>query len=190
MAGGLLLPGALRTAPERAYGSGLEFRCLSCVTQPEQPEHSCRSQLLFWPCNGGTMPGESSSFTPSSSLVRPHQKPAMCAGLWWRRRVLPPGPMGLFRRTFIAIVSYADTMQYRANPGRIKGEFPNSQQRTVWQVRCGGRPTGQAGYQHTGASARHVCSSKMMKSRNNSQLTSFLPTVYRSIPRSAVHLLI
>ncbi len=57
-----------------------EFRCLSCVTQPEQPEHSCRSQLLFWPCNGGTMPGESPSFTPSSILVRPHQKPTLiCA---------------------------------------------------------------------------------------------------------------
>jgi len=28
-----------------------------------------------WPDNGGTMPGESTSFTPSSILFRPHQRP-------------------------------------------------------------------------------------------------------------------
>src|SRR5690606_870634 len=41
--------------------------------------------------------------------------------------------------------------------------------------------------QHTVASALHVCSSKTMKSRNSSQLTVFLLTVYFLIPRSAVH---
>src|SRR5215831_3906148 len=34
--------------------------------------------------------------------ISPPPKPVL-AGLWWRRRVLPPGPMGLLRRPFIAI---------------------------------------------------------------------------------------
>jgi hypothetical protein len=29
-------------------------------------------QLFGWPDNGGTMPGESTTFTPSSILFRPH----------------------------------------------------------------------------------------------------------------------
>src|SRR3954467_10039066 len=42
----------------------------------------------------GAISGKSTSFTPSSILFRPH---------WWSRRVLPPGPIGLLRRPFIAI---------------------------------------------------------------------------------------
>ena len=34
--------------------------------------------------------------------------------LWWRRRVLPPGPMGLLRRPFIAIAGRIRHPQYRA----------------------------------------------------------------------------
>jgi len=30
------------------------------------------------------------------------------AGIWWRRRVLPPGPLRLFHKAFIAIVGRAD----------------------------------------------------------------------------------
>ena len=51
------------------------------------------------------MPGKSTTFTPSSILFRPRPQaaPIGCQGLWWRRRVPPPGPMGLLRRPFIAI---------------------------------------------------------------------------------------
>jgi hypothetical protein len=49
------------------------------------------------------MPSKKSIFTPLSILFRPHQKPVEPAGFWWRRRVPPPGPIGLFHRSFIAI---------------------------------------------------------------------------------------
>src|SRR5215472_6498655 len=64
---------------------------------------------------GGTMPSERVPFTPSSILFRPQQKPLRCifynfghsskptSSLWWRRRVPPPGPIGLLRYPFIAI---------------------------------------------------------------------------------------
>src|SRR4051812_14408647 len=45
------------------------------LTRPPQPAHSCRWQLLHWPDNGGTMPSESPSFTPSSILFRPRRNP-------------------------------------------------------------------------------------------------------------------
>jgi hypothetical protein len=47
----------------------------------------------FWSDIGGTMPSENTPFTPSSILFRPHDLPKR--RVWWRRRVLPPGPMGL-----------------------------------------------------------------------------------------------
>ena len=50
------------------------------------------------------MPSKKTIFTPLSILFRPHQKPAFeTAGFWWRRRVPPPGPIGLLHRSFIAI---------------------------------------------------------------------------------------
>ncbi|EJT04857.1 hypothetical protein RCCGE510_12016 [Rhizobium sp. CCGE 510] len=50
------------------------------------------------------MPSKKTIFTPLSILFRPHQKPAFeAAGFWWRRRVPPPGPIGLLHRSFIAI---------------------------------------------------------------------------------------
>jgi len=67
------------------------------------------------------MPSENLPFTPSSILFRPHQMPpesgiydtlqvvAFASGIWWRRRVPPPGPNGLLRQPFIAIVSKADS---------------------------------------------------------------------------------
>jgi len=39
------------------------------------------------------MPGKSEPFTPSSILFRPQWLPP--EGRWWRRRVLPPGPLHL-----------------------------------------------------------------------------------------------
>src|SRR5581483_10016480 len=54
-----------------AKGRGLDFQAIAPLTQREQPPHSCRWQLFGWPDNGGTMPGESASFTPSSILFRP-----------------------------------------------------------------------------------------------------------------------
>ena len=59
------------------------------------------------------MPSKETPFTPSSILFRPRRSPA-AAGFGWRRRVPPPGPMGLFRRSFIAIADpKGGTCEYR-----------------------------------------------------------------------------
>ena len=71
----LLLPGASEPRLTELNPLGLQDGFSDCVTQPEQPEQSCRWQLLQWPDNGGTMPSKSSSFTPSSILFRPRRSP-------------------------------------------------------------------------------------------------------------------
>ena len=50
-------------------------------------------------------------------------------GLWWRRRVLPPGPKGLLRRPFIAIAGLRRQTQYKHR------RLPKEEQ-------IGGRPGG------------------------------------------------
>src|SRR3954470_12807538 len=52
---------------------GLQAWFFKPLTRPEQPEHSCHSQLHNWPDNGGTMPSKSAPFTPSSILFRPRR---------------------------------------------------------------------------------------------------------------------
>ena len=51
-----------------------------------------------------------------SNLVRPHKVPAPLwreiLGLWWRRRVLPPGPCSLFHMVFITIVGKPTALLY------------------------------------------------------------------------------
>jgi len=74
-----------RTPPDAAKTSGLQDRYFKPLTRPEQPEHSCRLQLLQWPDNGGTMPSKSTPFTPSSILFRPHmvEAPGTAPGSEW-----------------------------------------------------------------------------------------------------------
>lgn len=112
----LLLPGASEPRLTRLNARALVWEPAP-LTRRQQPEHCCRWQLCFWPDNGGTMPSKRTTFTPSSILFRPRRSPAAwwlqvpaarAAGLWWRRRVPPPGPKGLFRRPFIAIADLAD----------------------------------------------------------------------------------
>jgi len=72
----------LRTPPEAAKTSGLQFGIPNRVTRPGQPEHSCRWQLWMRPDNGGTIPSKSTPFTPSSILFRPLQGLGV-SGRWW-----------------------------------------------------------------------------------------------------------
>ncbi len=51
------------------------------------------------------MPGEGLPFTTRVEPGSPPQSPE--GQEWWRRRVLPPGPLRLFRQAFIAIVAVA-----------------------------------------------------------------------------------
>src|SRR5580692_4284940 len=70
----LLLPGASEPRLTELNPSGLQVGLSDCVTQPEQPEHSCHWQLWIWPDNAGTIPGKSAPFTPSSILFRPRKQ--------------------------------------------------------------------------------------------------------------------
>src|SRR5665648_220977 len=58
-----------RLTPARRLG--LDLQAVALTTQRDEPPHSCHWQLYGWPDNGGTMPSESTTFTPSSILFRP-----------------------------------------------------------------------------------------------------------------------
>jgi hypothetical protein len=150
----LLLPGASEPRLTAARPPGLQSRCQRPLTRPPQPEHSCHSQLLHWPDDGGTIPSKETPFTPSSILFRPRRSPA-AAGFGWRRRVPPPGPMGLFRRSFIAIAGLAAG---RANIGR---------ERFLWKGLWKGLPARSASHAvrkglrpGSAAPARSPCSAR------------------------------
>jgi hypothetical protein len=89
------------------------------------------------------MPGKRAPFTPPSILFRPrHNPPAINAdGLWWRRRVLPPGPDGLLRCPFITIVPEGTDLIYglREQIGRGAVAFRDAAaaQRTGTRIAAG-----------------------------------------------------
>src|SRR5580692_4163181 len=85
--GGLLLPGAPRTA---------------LIAYAATASASLSLALVEWPDNGGTMPSKRRAFT---TRVEPLSPPQCPSGKWWRRRALPPGPLRLFHAPFIAIAS-------------------------------------------------------------------------------------
>ena len=65
------------------------------------------------------MPSKSTPFTPSSILFRPRpcsRGACRFSGSrlhGWRRRVLPPGPIGLLRQPFIAIAGLRRPSEYK-----------------------------------------------------------------------------
>ena len=85
-----------RTPPYVAKRKGLVFGISHCLRS-----ESNRSIVVI--CNYkiaryvGTITGKKPTFTPLSILFRPHQNPTPSVWFWWRRRVLPPGPIGLLR---------------------------------------------------------------------------------------------
>ena len=74
--------------------------------------------LLRRPDNGGTMPSEKHAFERTSILFRPLRSPL--ARIWWRRRVLPPGPKRLLHMPFIAIAGQAGTSNIVTLHRRVK----------------------------------------------------------------------
>ncbi len=64
------------------------------------------------PDNVGIITGKKLTFTPQSKLFRPHHSRLPRNRLWWRRRVLPPGPKSLLRKPFITIVRLAADIPY------------------------------------------------------------------------------
>src|SRR5947208_14584578 len=100
----LLLPGASEPRLTELNPLGLQNGLSNCVTQPEQPEHSCRLQLLHSPITAEQYREKASPLRPRRSCFAPAEaRISHDGGLWWRRRVLPPGPNGLLRRPFISI---------------------------------------------------------------------------------------
>jgi hypothetical protein len=83
------------------------------ITQREHEEHSCHLQLLEWPDTAEPCRAKEYPLHPRRSYFAPIR--SRCAAsllwqgrrisrsLWWRRRVPPPGPIGLLRYPFIAI---------------------------------------------------------------------------------------
>src|SRR5487761_2263494 len=86
--GGLLLPGAPRTALIAYAATASAMLSLAPVIRPD---------------DGGTMPGKRWVFTTRVEPVSPPWPPGDSGGEWWRRRALPPGPQRLFHTPFIAI---------------------------------------------------------------------------------------
>ena len=61
-----------QTPPHPAKGKDLN-EVIALLTQRDEPQHSCHSQLQVWSDNGGTIPSERRAFTPSSILFRPRR---------------------------------------------------------------------------------------------------------------------
>src|SRR5881394_1256485 len=100
----LLLPGASEPRLTELNPSGLQVGLSNSVTPPEQPEHSCRWQLLHGPITAEPYRTKARPLRPRRSCFAPAEARAgRRGGLGWRRRVLPPGPNGLLRRQFIVI---------------------------------------------------------------------------------------
>ena len=98
----LLLPGASEPRPAELNPLGLQTWFFKPLTRPEQPEHSCRLQLLHSPITAEPYREKTRPLRPRRSWFAPAETHCF-HGLWWRRRVLPPGPNGLLRRQFISI---------------------------------------------------------------------------------------
>ena len=67
----LLLPGASEPRLTGLNPSGLEIGLSNCVTQPEQPEHSCRLQLLKSPITAEQYREKASPLRPRRSCFAP-----------------------------------------------------------------------------------------------------------------------
>src|SRR5436305_11770798 len=98
----LLLAGASEPRLTELNPPGLQNGLSNCVTQPEQPEHSCRLQLLHSPITAEQYREKTRPLRPRRSCFAPAET-HLAVGFWWRRRVLPPGPNGLLRRQFTSI---------------------------------------------------------------------------------------
>jgi hypothetical protein len=108
-----LLPGTseprLTVLPARAC-----FSVPAPLTRRQQPEHSCHWQLSIGPITAEPCRAKAHPLHPRRSYFAPagDQPPMRPDGLWWRRRVPPPGPKGLFRCAFIAIAALRRRSEY------------------------------------------------------------------------------
>src|SRR6478609_4208448 len=114
-----LLPGTseprLTVLPARAC-----FSVPAPLTRRQQPEHSCHWQLSIGPITAEPCRAKAHPLHPRRSYFAPagDQPETAGTGLWWRRRVPPPGPKGLFRWSFITIVVLRRRPEYSVRGAR------------------------------------------------------------------------
>ena len=101
------MPGACEPRLSRLKAKGFDFGLSRRIKQREQPEHSCHWQLLIGPLRRYHLEQKHTLYALVDPISPPSQAAAIICGLWWRRRVPPPGPMGLLRWPFIAIAGLA-----------------------------------------------------------------------------------
>ena len=104
------------------------------------------------PCRAKTM-----SLPRASILFRPRGRPVAVsigrpACIWWRRRVLPPGPLRLFHKAFIAIVGRAD----RCNIGTIGGH----KKARCRESNAAAHVRGPARRRHNAFQLTHICTGR------------------------------
>src|SRR5271169_491779 len=73
----LLLPGASEPRLTELNPSGLQDGLSNCVTQPEQPEHSCRLQLLHSPIPSEPYREKTRPLRPRRSCFAPAEASAI-----------------------------------------------------------------------------------------------------------------
>jgi len=133
------------------YRQGLRSKASRRITQREEHlQHSCHLQLLVGPITAVPCRAKFNPLHPRRSCFAPITT-RLAGGFWWRRRVLPPGPMGLLRLPFIAIAvaSPANIVARALQCKEMRGErFPRACIR--WSIghnarRAGGCPRSHAG---------------------------------------------
>src|SRR5205085_5709912 len=101
----LLLPGASEPRLTELNPPGLQDGLSNCVTQPEQPEHSCRLQLLHSPITAEQYREKARPLRPRRSCFAPAETHAL-----WRAWVEAPGTAPGSER-FIAAALYFHSRQ-------------------------------------------------------------------------------
>ena len=130
----LLLPGASGPRLTELNPSGLQHGLSNSVTLPEQPEQSCRLQLLHGPISAEPYRTKTRPLHPRRSWFAPAEARSgnirtHLGGLGWRRRALPPGPNGLLRRSFIVIAGKAGTPNIGPKGAEKRGPRKGSRRR-------------------------------------------------------------
>ncbi len=99
----------LRTPPYPAKGKDFNRGCRAALSSETCLSIVVVGNYRFDPITAVSCRAKVRSLHPRRSYFAPiRNRLREACGLWWRRRVPPPGPKGLFHRPFIAIVRRAD----------------------------------------------------------------------------------
>src|SRR5450631_285824 len=121
----LLLPGASEPRLTELNPSGLQTWSFKPLTQPEQPEHSCRLQLLHSPITAEQYREKTRPLRPRRSCFAPAEAREPSAA-WWASVEAPGAAPG--SEWFIATALYFHSRQ--ASPLNIGGKSLEKQGRT------------------------------------------------------------